>query len=170
MKAMPNHSVLFRNRRSGKFESISRPWTPETWDEGWLDSRGRFRVYRPDCPRAYASGHCLRAHVVWWLAHGLGHPDGTELHHKNENRLDDRLDNLEPLTNSEHRLRHTRANGERLTLSCAACGSQFERRRSRIRYDRPFCSFWCYRAAPVAEATKRKQSEALKRAYAEGRR
>ena len=53
------------------------------WNNGWYDNRERFRVYRPDYPRAYSGGYALRAHIVWWLAHKECHPKGTNLHHKN---------------------------------------------------------------------------------------
>ena len=66
--------------KTGKFVKTAIIWTPETWDMGYVDNRGRFRVYRPDCPRAYASGYALRAHVIWWLKHGEPHTKNHDLH------------------------------------------------------------------------------------------
>lgn len=39
-------------------------WDSTRWDDGYVDNRGRFRVKRPDCPRAYANGWALRAHLA----------------------------------------------------------------------------------------------------------
>ena len=148
----------------GRFKrERTTPWNPETWDDGYVDNRGRFRVYRPDFPGAYEGGYALRAHVVWWLAHTERHPHGTELHHKNENKCDDRLENLEPLTNSEHQLEHR---GTR--VNCAGCGIEFWRAPHRARYSRSFCTNECYQKVPRTAEHKAAQSRGQRRAYASG--
>ena len=68
---------------NGTFKKRLQVWDGSNWDDGWHDNRGRFRVYRPDYPRAFSGGYALRAHVVWWLANGKPHPTGMILHHKN---------------------------------------------------------------------------------------
>ena len=41
---------------NGRFARQLSLWVPEHWNEGYVDSKGRFRVYRPDYPRAYGVG------------------------------------------------------------------------------------------------------------------
>lgn len=99
-------------------------WDGSIWDDGYIDSGGRFRVYCPDCPRAYfGQGYALRTHVVWWLEHGECHPSGTVLHHRNENKLDDALDNLEMMPHADHTSLHRSKPG--VELICARCGEFF---------------------------------------------
>lgn len=45
-----------------------------------------------------------------------------QVHHRNHNRLDNRIENLELVTSSEHGLRHT---WRPLTTVCPICGSEF---------------------------------------------
>lgn len=145
------------------------PWTPERWDDGYVDNRGRFRVYRPDYPRAYKYGYCLRAHVVWWLTHGRVHRKGTELHHINQNRLDDRPENLKPLSRSNHRKSDSKS--PPIPIECFHCQKIFLAPAHRIR-SRPtkYCSQVCYHASERSDEHKAAITAGLKKAYAEGRR
>lgn len=109
-----------RSKATGQFLRQLPLWTPAVWNQGYADNNGRFRVYRPDYPRAYAEGYALRAHVVYWLANHKVHPKGTVLHHLNEVPTDDRLENLQVLPHGEHsRRHHTRP---KVSHPCAWCG------------------------------------------------
>lgn len=134
--------MKLKRAKNGQFVRTRKPWTVASWNDGYVDNRGRFRVYRPDCPNAFASGYCLRSHVVWWLHTGKEHPSGTELHHKNHNRLDDAFDNLEPLENRKHQKLHK---ARPVTIVCPECRKDFIMPRWRVR-SRPtkYCSQGCY--------------------------
>lgn len=127
--------------RSAAPKRIHQLWTPDRWNDGWIDNRGRFRVYRPDCPRAYASGYALRAHVVWWMAKGRAHSKSTELHHRDENKLNDIIGNLVPKPNRIHQRIH-KSNDD--SLGCRRCGRPFKRVHNRQRYTNTYCSRRCY--------------------------
>lgn len=148
---------FLENGPGGVFRSKLTPWTPEKWDECWVN-KGRALVFRPDYPRARKYGHTLRAHVVWWLATGQVPPRELRLHHKNHDKLDDRLENLELLTESQHMSEHRRAEGGRVELSCFRCGTVVSRERNRIRYERSFCSYACYAATPKSSETRLRHS------------
>ena len=137
----------------GQFIRTRVIWTPENWDAGYIDNRNRFRVYRPDCPRAYNGGYAFRAHVVWWLYHNKPHPSNTELHHIDHNRLNDDISNLNVLSRSEHRTTHQE---HWVYRRCKHCGKEFRKhfwrtKQSPIR----FCSRKCYLSAPRPERKKR---------------
>jgi hypothetical protein len=142
-----------RKTADGKFaRERSEPWTPDRWNDGYKDNRGRFRVYRPDYPRAYALGYALRAHVHWWLQYGAVHPLGTNLHHLNGDKLDDRIENLAMLKHAEHSKEHNPR--KRLVQNCQHCNADFEvmawrnRQRKKEGYGEvKFCSQSCYWAA-----------------------
>lgn len=129
---------------NGRFKRGRLPWTPESWDDGYVDNKGRFRVYRPDYPNAYSLGYALRAHVVWWLRFGECHPTGTNLHHKNENKLDDRIDNLELIEHGEHSRRHNAI--PEVQRFCETCGKEMFVKPWRLRIGKGrFCSMQCFR-------------------------
>jgi HNH endonuclease len=140
----------------GRFIRSRQPWTPDNWDDGYFDNRGRFRVYRPDFPRAYALGYALRTHVVWWLAHGEPHPEGTDLHHINENRGDDRLENLRVLSHGEH----TRLHKPKRMKRCLECGREFYKKK---KPQAKFCTYLCYSRYPKSDVTREKMSAGQKR-------
>lgn len=66
------------------------------------------------------------------------------VHHRNGDKADNRLDNLELLTNSEHQRMHDcpRTRSRRVQLVCARCGSGYERKASRANESK-FCSNKC---------------------------
>lgn len=129
--------------RSGDPPRIHQVWNPLNWNDGYIDAKGRFRVYRPDFPDCHYNGYVFRSHVVWWLSTGKRHPRNTELHHKNTIPLDDSISNLEPLSNSDHQKLHKPA--AFYQINCEHCGSLVRvsafRKRDRITR---FCSQYCY--------------------------
>lgn len=160
--------------KDGKFIQQRKPWTPKKWNDGYIDNSGRFRIYRPDYPRAYGEGYALRAHVVWWMAHGKIHEHGTDLHHRNGTRLDDRLENLTVLPHGKHAALHKTK--PRIQFVCRGCGQGFgvvpwrvrqrQKEGARIRY----CSLGCYNSQARATSHRNNISFGLQRAYKEGRR
>lgn len=54
------------------------------------------------CPNGYAREHL----VIWASVYGLASLDDKVVHHKNMDRLDNRIENLEALTVAEHNALH----------------------------------------------------------------
>ena len=150
----------------GTFKRTRTKWTPSNWNNGYIDNKGRFRVYRPDYPNAYQGGYALRSHVVWWLKTGVVASIDTQLHHKDENKLNDSLSNLILLTHSQHRKIHQ---GNDVTLNCEHCLKDFIVKFSRAqeRVVR-FCSQSCFHSHPRTKDHKEAISIALKKAYKNG--
>lgn len=49
-------------------------------------------------------------HLVVWVSHGMGGvPEGFLLHHKNENKQDNRIENLECISRSCHNKLHNQS-------------------------------------------------------------
>jgi len=156
----------------GRFKRTLKVWDGSDWNDGWIDNRGRFRVYRPDYPRAYSNGHALRAHVVWWITHGQCHPKGTALHHRNGIKTDDIIENLEIMKHGEHTAYHSRKIG--IELICEGCCNPFRVPAWRIKSRQKdghrirFCSLSCRNITPLSESHKRNISRGLKHAYETG--
>jgi len=69
-------------------------------------SGGRIAVYCPDHPKANNMGYVLRARHVMEQRLGRMLSEQEEVHHKNGDKTDDRLENLEILSCGEHARRH----------------------------------------------------------------
>ena len=162
------------HRKQGKDGRFQRqrykPWTPRTWNDGYEDNRGRFRVYRPDYPNAYFLGYALRAHVVYWLKTGKTHPTGYVLHHKNENRLDDRFINLELMPHGDHTREHKLQRHKFKCLHCRtvffASGTQVRKRRYEGTVPK-FCSRDCFNKFPKSDVTRKRMSRSLRKRWKE---
>lgn len=87
-------------------------------------------------PRTYSGEHVR----IWEAAHGPV-PKGYEIHHKNKDKKDNRLENLELLTVKEHWQRHHAERGADwhskggkaswarrvlVDLTCVVCGEAFQ--------------------------------------------
>lgn len=71
--------------------------------------------------------------------------DWEEADHKDGDRTNDELSNLQILTKDEHKAK-TKVELSGLTILsylCANCGNEFERRQGQVRGENPFCSRAC---------------------------
>lgn len=76
------------------------------WKGGVVRHKGYVMIFRPDHPRASSSGYVNRS---WLVAEAmLGRPlrAGEIVHHKNQDRGDDRPSNLEVLESQSAHIRH----------------------------------------------------------------
>lgn len=153
---------LWPRRSNGTFEKVrTESWDGSDWDDGWKNNKGYFMIYCPEYPLASRTGWGRRFHVVWWLSTGEIIQKGTVLHHKNENKLDDRLDNLEKMSHGEHSRHHSTK--EPVEHICIGCGNKFYL--PKWRGEKKFCSLQCYWKSPISKETRNKRSEGLKRSY-----
>lgn len=133
-----------RRNENGTFKRINQLWTIDTWEEnGYYDKDGRFIVYRPDYPGyKFKSGYAFRFHVVWWLCHGVVHPKGYDLHHKDENKRNDVIDNLELKRHGEHTTLHCKKECKKFI--CVKCGNEFTMSNRYGKRIRKYCSKKCF--------------------------
>lgn len=160
----------------GRYIRTRMLWDGSNWNDGYLNNRGRFLVYRPDFPEAYESGYALRYRVVWWLSNGLP-PKGQNVHHINHIKTDDRLENLTLMEHGAHTRYHCE---KKLTLICDQCKKEFKicqwridqrlKEKSHVRFCSQTCSFLHRKLNKRSIEHRKNISEGLRKAYRDGRR
>ena len=110
--------------------------------------------------------------VLWTNFRGVI-PDGCHIHHRNENKSDNRFCNLQCLSATQHHRLHGPDHGRRIneavrgkpkvTRDCARCGKEF----ASWHWAKKFCSRACnvayWNAVTVAKISARRLIERLKR-------
>jgi len=96
-------------RRNG-INVVKRYWHPRgekhhCWRGGTRMVGGYLHLFRPTHPYARKDGWILRSHLI--IEEGLGHhlPRGEVVHHKDGDRTNDTLGNLEVFSNNGEHLR-----------------------------------------------------------------
>lgn len=117
--------------------------------ERLISSDGRWMIQKPPGyqGRTYIEGRYVFEHryiMEQHLGRLLRHDE--VVHHINGNKLDNRLENLELTTLSEHTKRHVKETPLE-TFTCAQCGEKFQRRAGigaeSKKYKHAFCSSSC---------------------------
>lgn len=111
--------------------------TWESFNAKKLDGRRMAYYWEDDGKRRYI----YRYRWLWEQTYGPI-PEGMEVHHKNRVSDDDRIENLELLTNAEHRLEHAN-DKQKPELLCAVCGCKFRATRLKRGKPRLHCSKAC---------------------------
>ena len=71
---------------------------------------GYVKVWHPSHPTAHADGYTLEHRRVWYDAHGAI-PSGHHVHHKNGDKADNHIENLELLRAGTHARHHIKEAG-----------------------------------------------------------
>ena len=92
---------VVKDPKNGRFKRYRQAWTPRRFNDGYIcRTSKRFFVYFPDSASSRKNGYALRSHAVWETYNGPVPPDHV-IHHKNGDKLDDRIENLSSLTKIE---------------------------------------------------------------------
>lgn len=167
-----NTSGIPTHNNDGTFTRIRKPFSLGNFNDGYVDNRGRFRVWYPNHPRRYNEGYILRSIVAYELYHCVVVKPYEDIHHIDGNRLNDSRDNLTLLSHSDHSILHNIK--EKVKKICEHCGKTMLFRPSRLRDKESrrgrFCSQKCYHEQERTLEHRMNISKGLKTAYKEGRR
>ncbi len=107
----------------------------------------------------YVQEHVL----VWWKNTGHVPAKGEHVHHKNENKGDNRFSNLELLTAADHAKRHSKPPAL-IRLQCSWCNASFTRslRNVRVQLKQGQKNFYCSRSHQVqAQQVARRETRGI---------
>lgn len=100
----------------------------------------------------YRGRYAYEHHVVYWRATGVVPGRGQVVHHKNEDKRDNRIENLELITVQEHNKHHHIDPGSIIEMSCSWCGGLFSTPRRNVQWKRKNGqeNFYCCRSHQVS--------------------
>ena len=131
----------------GRFSRVHHAFSLDNFDDGYIDSAGRFRVYCPGHERSYSEGYMLRSVVAYELYHGVKVPRNMDIHHVDGNRLNDSDENLVLLTHEAHTELINNPRKKDIPRTCIRCGNGFTIKPWRLNQDSyrgKYCSRFCY--------------------------
>jgi len=131
--------------KDGKYKRIRKEWSIENFNDGYVDNKGRFRVYKPSHKRAYKGGYILRSIVAYEAYNNIEVEKFMDIHHKDHNKLNDSKDNLELIEHSKHTILHKTKPELLIKKICKGCNITFKILPYRERAGRGiYCSSTCY--------------------------
>lgn len=109
--------------------------------------------------KKYRNKYAYEHHVVYWKAHKIIPTKTKVIHHKNHNKHDNKIENLELITAKKHNSNHSKKPWTYVFLNCFYCGNQFRLRgnhyRTRIKYNNE--KFYCDRSCQVKAQWKQRK-------------
>jgi len=127
-----------KRSKNNRFLPVYKTWSLENFNEGYtVKHGGRFWVRLPKHHRANPSGNVLRSIAAYEAYHpGIKVTKEYNIHHKDENRLNDSEENLVMLKHGEHTRLHWKGKSRKgqndhlkngRDLNCEYCGKAFYR-------------------------------------------
>jgi hypothetical protein len=112
---MTKSTGVGRGKNPASWNNTKRGADHHRWNAGRMLSEDGYVKVRvgAEHPLADPNGYAYE-HLVVWCAAGRPRPaDGETLHHKNEDKTDNRLDNLDVLTRADHNALHIAERGRK---------------------------------------------------------
>ena len=88
------------------------------WNGGRYKHKGYWYVWKPEHHFADKKGYVLEHRLVYEEYYNICLLPWIEIHHINENRDDNRIENLMPVTRADHRKEHRLDMSDRICILC----------------------------------------------------
>lgn len=95
--------------------------------------------------KRYRGRYCYEHHLVWEEHTGLSVPDGCIVHHKDGNKHNNNINNLQLMSEKEHKNLHGKMQTKKIAIvKCPCCGKIFEKEATLLKFRTlAFCSRQC---------------------------
>lgn len=94
--------------------------------------------------KRYRGKYCYEHHLVWEKETGCPVPKGCIIHHKDGNKFNNDIKNLQLMSSIEHNRMHSTVGRKILEIKCPACGKIFCKEKRCCHYKKLiFCSRNC---------------------------
>lgn len=119
--------------------------------------------------KRYRGRYCYEHHLVWEKETGLPVPDGCIVHHKDGNKFNNDIRNLQLMDAKSHVAMHAKKGRTMLEIKCPSCGKVFCKEK-RLYYKKRliFCSRHCvgkmynFRQPTEAEVRKAEKENVIR--------
>lgn len=111
-KLRPLKQALAISKTHGRNVKQGRGEKALGWKGGRRRNCGYVMIFCPDHPLAGVTGYVMEHRLIMEAHIGRYLRDDEEVHHRNEIRSDNRLENLQLMTKSEHMAHHARERAE----------------------------------------------------------
>lgn len=105
-------------------------------NKGYVSQHGYKRILRPGHPRADYKGYVFEHILIYEQFYNCCIPKYSIIHHLNNNRLDNRIENLEAMIRAKHTSLHQRyrkkVKEERVCANCNSITSRISRQKNRF--------------------------------------
>lgn len=92
--------------------------------------------------KKYRGRYAYEHHIVFWKYKKTIIKNEEIIHHKNNNKRDNRIENLELLTNQDHSKLHARGKSQ-IELCCPICAKTFKKELRQFKKRLTSCSKFC---------------------------
>lgn len=154
-----------KNKRenNGRFSRIHSLWSLDNFDDGYIDSDSRMRVYLPEHHRASSNGYIMRSIAAYEKYHNNIVTKEFNIHHKDKNKLNDSKDNLIKMLHSDHSSLRRKQD---IKCVCNMCKKEFFLPKWRINEGKgKWCSQKCYHLYPRSISHKYNISKGITEFY-----
>lgn len=97
----------------------------------------------PDHPKSTKDGYVLLHRVIVENYIGRLLKSNEVVHHKDGNKHNNSIDNLEVMDSKAHNKMHSSTGRAYVVLTCSECGRHFTREKRQVKSGKPFCSRSC---------------------------
>jgi hypothetical protein len=96
--------------------------------------------------KRYRGKYAYEHRVVWWRNTGELPDESQVIHHINEDKTDNRFENLEVLSRVDHSSLHSEEYRTYVKMVCPCCGDEFIRSRNKTHLVKPNKATYCSRS------------------------
>lgn len=133
------YKLGYKKSEENKFanRSNARKREKSCWWRGGIrfTAKGYKQIKQPDHPRADRNGYVMEHIVIWEKINNQRVPEGYVIHHINQNKEDNRPENLKILTNAEHTALHS--TGRKLSQEAKQKMSEHQKNRFKNKENHP---------------------------------
>jgi hypothetical protein len=118
------HRPILKIFKKGHYINTNNPHKKGELSHMWKggifpDSRGYIKIYAPNHPKKHSADRVFQHRIIYEEYYNVCLLPWIDIHHKNKDIKDNRIENLQPITKSDHQsITHIKNMNDRICLIC----------------------------------------------------